>query len=211
MHFIGITGGVGAGKSRILRYLEEHYNCRILLADEIAHDLMEPGTDCYEELKTLLAGQDVYLPGGGFDRLKLARLLFEREDYRLKLNAIVHPAVHRFIEETAAAEREAGQLDALILEAALLVEENYGRICDELWYIFTSEENRRVRLKDSRNYSDEKINAIFAAQLTEPEYRQHCERAIDNNGTPEESFAQIDRMMADLGIPKKDVDSVTAE
>lgn len=64
----------------------------------------------------------------------------------------------------------------LVLEAALLIEEGYGEICDELWYIYASEEVRRKRLKSTRGYSDEKIDSIFASQLKEDEYRRHCRR-----------------------------------
>ena len=83
----------------------------------------------------------------------------------------------------------------LVLEAALLIEEHYDEICDELWYINTSRENRRARLKESRGYSDAKVDQIFASQLSEEEYERHCKVVIDNNGLPEQTFAQIDEAL----------------
>ena len=71
------------------------------------------------------------------------------------------------------------------------LEEKYDEICDELWYIYTSEENRRERLKLSRGYSDEKIDNIFASQLTETEYRKHCKVVIDNNGDISNTISSI--------------------
>ena len=71
MKFIGITGGVGAGKSKILDYLAGKPNVRVMLADEIAHDLMEPGTDCYERLRERFGNEDIYCEDGHFDRLQL--------------------------------------------------------------------------------------------------------------------------------------------
>jgi dephospho-CoA kinase len=83
----------------------------------------------------------------------------------------------------------------LVLEAALLIEEHYDEICDEIWYIYTKEEIRRKRLKSSRGYTDEKIDGIFSSQLGEAEYRRKCKTVIDNNGTPQEAFAQIEEAL----------------
>ena len=162
MKFIGITGGVGAGKSAILEYIAEHYNAKVMLADEIAHDLMMPGTKCYDTIKEAFGAEDIFLQDGSFDRLKMAQVIFSDETKREQMNGIVHPAVREYILEVYEAEKTKGALDFLILEAALLIEEHYDEICDELWYIYTSEENRRERLRENRGYSDEKIDGIFA-------------------------------------------------
>jgi len=156
MKFIGITGGVGAGKSAILEYIAEHYNAKVMLADEIAHDLMMPGTKCYDTIKEAFGAENIFLPDGSFDRLKMAQVIFSDETKREQMNGIVHPAVREYILEVYEAEKTKGTLDFLILEAALLIEEHYDEICDELWYIYTSEENRRERLRENRGYSDEK-------------------------------------------------------
>ncbi|MCD8046123.1 MAG: dephospho-CoA kinase [Clostridiales bacterium] len=195
MIFIGITGGVGAGKSAILNYMRENYHCRVMLADEIAHDLMEPGSACHENLRILFGTDDVWEADGRFDRAKLAAVLFSDEKKRTALNGIVHPAVKEYVIGQYQAEKERGELDFLVLEAALLIEENYDAVCDELWYIYTSEENRRKRLKENRGYSDAKVDSIFASQLSEAVFRAHCAEEIDNNGTPEESFRQIDAIL----------------
>ena len=72
MRFIGITGGVGAGKSAILAHLASKPGIRVMLADEIAHDLMQPGTECFQKLKEKFAGEDIYQPDGSFDRVQLS-------------------------------------------------------------------------------------------------------------------------------------------
>ncbi len=195
MLFIGITGGVGAGKSAILSYMKEHYRCRVMLADEIAHELMQPGSACYDRLRVLFEKEDVWQPDGQFDRIKLAAVLFSDDGKRAALNGIVHPAVRAYVIEQYEAEKERGELDFLVLEAALLIEEKYDAICDELWYIYTSEENRRERLRRSRGYSDEKIDGIFASQLSEEIFRAHCAEVIDNNDSPEAAFRQIDAIL----------------
>lgn len=202
MLFIGVTGGVGAGKSAILKYMEENYNCRVMLADHIAHVLMEPGTDCYGQLQMLFAHDAVFQEDGKIDRTKMAAVLFADDEKREALNDIVHPAVKRYVVQQAGEERKNGQLDFLVIEAALLIEEKYDAICDELWYIYTSEANRRERLKINRGYSDEKIDSIFKSQLTEEIFRAYCAVEIDNNLATDEAFLQVERVLADRGILK---------
>lgn len=192
MKFIGITGGVGAGKSAILDYLKNKPDTKVMLADEIAHELMVPGTQCYDRLRAEFGTEDIYQKDGFFDRIKLAQVIFSDDEKRKKLNGIVHPAVRKYVIGQAAYERKEGKIKLLVLEAALLIEEHYDEICDELWYIYTSEENRRIRLKKQRNYSDEKINEIFNSQLTDEKFRKACRVVIDNNGTIEAAAAQIE-------------------
>ena len=193
MRFIGITGGVGAGKSEILGYLAKKPDTRVMLADEIAHELMSPGAECYDRICETFGAEDIFLPQGGLDRGKLAAVIFSDEAKRRQMNAIVHPAVRVYVEKEAAREKQGGKRKLLVLEAALLIEEHY----DELWYIYTREDIRRERLMASRGYSTEKVDRIFASQLTEEVYREHCRVVIDNNGSVAEAFAQIDRALSE--------------
>lgn len=195
MKFIGITGGVGAGKSEILSYLGKKTGVRVMLADEIAHELMEAGTDCYKSLRQTFNDEDIWNSDGSFNREKLAKVIFSDKIKRDIMNSIVHPAVKEYVIRQQEYEKERGELSLLVLEAALLIEEHYDKICDELWYIYTSEENRRDRLKASRGYSDEKIDNIFKSQLSEEEYRKYCAVVIDNNGSVEAAFEQIDKAL----------------
>ena len=195
MKFIGITGGVGAGKSEILSYLGKKNGVRVMLADEIAHELMEAGTDCYKSLRQTFNDEDIWNSDGSFNREKLAKVIFSDKIKRDIMNSIVHPAVKEYVIRQQEYEKERGELSLLVLEAALLIEEHYDKICDELWYIYTSEENRRDRLKASRGYSDEKIDNIFKSQLSEEEYRKYCAVVIDNNGSVEAAFEQIDKAL----------------
>lgn len=195
MKFIGITGGVGAGKSEILNYLSGREDCRVMLADDIARELTEPGGVCYSNIQELFAGEDVFLADGRLDRGAAAALIFRQPELREAMNRIVHPAVKEYVREQVRLEEERGHLSYLFLEAALLIEDHYDEICDELWYIYTSVENRTMRLRSSRGYSDEKIREMMDAQMTEEEFRRHCRREIDNNGTREETIAQVIRIL----------------
>jgi dephospho-CoA kinase len=170
-----------------------------MLADRIAADIMEPGGICYEPLKEIFSGDRVFTEDGHIDRPAMASVLFANEGKRLAVNQLVHPAVKAYVIEQYELEKQKGELDFLILEAALLIEEHYNEICDELWYIYTSGEVRRERLMVNRGYSKERVDRMFATQLSEAEYRRHCAVVIDNNGTTEETIAQVRKVLESKG------------
>lgn len=108
------------------------------------------------------------------------------------MNGIVHPAVKAYVIAEAKRERQEGTLALLVLEAALLIEEHYDEICDELWYIYTREEIREARLDGIPWVFQREGTADFLSQLKEAEYRKHCSVVIDNNEGLEEMQRQID-------------------
>ena len=130
MKFIGITGGVGAGKSTVLAYLKENYKCHIALADDLAKSLMEPGSICYGALVDLLSPYQVFDGAGRIEKESMARLLFSKEEVRAQVNAIVHPAVKECVLAQVKAARNLGRLDYFFFEAALLLEDHYEELCD---------------------------------------------------------------------------------
>ena len=191
MKVIGITGGVGSGKSALLKYIAKNYNCRVILADEVAHQAKEPGQPCYEELIKLLSS-DILNEDGTIHKGKMAEKIFASEELLKKVNQIIHPAVKKMILDEITLEKRRGELDFLFLEAALLIEDGYLNIVDEMWYIYARDDVRRMRLKKSRNYSDEKTDAIMKTQLTEENFRKNCSFVIDNSCGIEEAYRQID-------------------
>ena len=190
MKVFGITGGVGAGKSEVLTYLGQNYDATVIQADEAGYLVMLPGGECYGEIVKLF-GRQITTETGELDRKRIAEIVFQDEEKLKALNAIVHPAVKRYIKKAIAAAEKAGT-EYVFVEAALLIEEKYDEICDELWYIYTREEIREARLMESRGYSREKVQQIFSSQLKEAEYRKHCSVVIDNNEGLEEMQRQID-------------------
>ncbi|MDE5908107.1 MAG: dephospho-CoA kinase [Lachnospiraceae bacterium] len=196
MKVIGITGGVGAGKSALLQYIGEKYRCMILLADEIAHKVEEPGQVCYQELVRLFS-PEILNEDGTIHKGKMAARIFESEELLQKVNELIHPAVKMRILDEIAAARAEGKLDFLFVEAALLIEDGYLDIVDEMWYIYAREEVRIRRLRESRNYTDEKIHAIMKSQLQEEEFRKYCSVVIDNSGDLPAAFRQIDRKLGE--------------
>ncbi len=193
MKIIGVTGGVGAGKSTVLNYLEKCYGAKLILADLVGHEVMEPGHEAYEQVVKVF-GQEIVSEDKTIDRKALGAIVFADEKKRMILNRIIHPAVRQEILRRLE-EAKLSHLSSVVVEAALFLEENYDAFCDETWYIYTDEKIRRQRLKESRGYSDERIDQIFRSQKTHEEFQKRCLFMIDNNGSEEETFRQIDRRM----------------
>ena len=193
MKIIGVTGGVGAGKSAVLSYLEDKYEAYVVLADQVANLLKEPGQVCYDPIVKLL-GKDVLQEDGWIDRKKMGQMIFSDAALLQQVNEIIHPAVKQYIIEQIEKSRSE-DVKTFIIEAALLLDDHYDEICDEVWYIFTTEEVRRMRLKESRGYTDEYITNIIKKQLSEEVFREKCDVVIDNSGSVEETRAQIDIRM----------------
>lgn len=193
MKFIGITGGVGAGKSKVLNMLSKLCDCRIIEADRVSEDMTKPGGLAYDKLREKFADDDIWTEDNLLDRPKAAKIIFSNDDKRQEFNKILHPAVKAYVLRESEIERVKGAYDYLFFEAALLIEDGYDRICDELWYIYTPADIRKNRLIENRGYSTEKIESIFATQLTEEQFREKCVREIDNSGNEEDLRAQLEK------------------
>ncbi|MDO4617715.1 MAG: dephospho-CoA kinase [Lachnospiraceae bacterium] len=198
MYIFGITGQVGAGKSEIIRYLETAHGARVLLMDLLGHELMAKGAPCYEPILALF-GADVLLEDGELNRRAIGARAFSDAELLEKLNGIVHPAVKARVDSLLEEAMQQG-VDFFFMESALLIEEKYDEICDEVWYVYAEESVRRERLKESRGYSDEKIDLMLHNQLSEEVFRAHASFVIDNNGSPEQFQEQIDARMKQYEI-----------
>ncbi len=196
MNTIGITGGVGAGKSAVLKYLEEKYNAYIIVADELAKELEEPGKPVFNALKESF-GNDIIAADGSLDKKAFSALIFSDEDALKRANAIIHPAVKEEILRQMD-EKKAQGCSLFVVEAALLIEEGYDKILDELWYVYTDESVRFKRLEENRGYTREKSLSIMRRQKSDIEFRKYCRRIIDNSADLWETKAQIDACMHSL-------------
>lgn len=195
MKFIGITGGIGAGKSTVLSLLKENFNCKVLLADEVAAELMTPGHACFDQVVELPWPESILDESGEIDRPKMAKLMFADDSLREAVNHIVHPAVEKEVLNQVAQEKEKHNIEYFFFEAALLIECGYGKLVDEMWYIYAGEEVRAKRLAASRGYSAERIANTISAQRSDESFREHCDRVIDNSGDREQTLAQLRQIL----------------
>lgn len=186
---IGITGGVGAGKSTVLDFLAEKYQAYVMKADEIGHLVMEPGQECYEPVIALF-GKQIIKDDKTIDRRQVSDVVFSHPDMLEKLNHIIHPAVKEYIRRQLDLKKEEGQR-ICVVEAALLLEDHYEEFCDTIWYIHTDSEIRIRRLMESRGYTREKSMSIIASQAPEEFFRAHTDYVVTNNADLEETWQQI--------------------
>ena len=196
MIVIGITGGIGCGKSLVCHYLKEKYGAEILMADTIAHEVIEPGGEAYEEYYALF-GEECLLPDGLFDRKKIGDRAFKDPALIEKMNSIIHPAVKRTIVNRIR-QAEMNGKDLCVIEAALLIEAGYRDICQEYWYIYADLDTRVSRLLQSRDITEGKIASIMQRQQAEEVYRQECEYTIDNSGDFRFTAEDIDTRIRSL-------------
>lgn len=190
MKVIGITGGIGSGKSRVLEYMKEEYGAVVCETDAAAHKLQEPGTECYRAIVGSF-GEDILNSDKTINRKALGAIVFADTKQLELLNKIVHPAVKCEVRrQIAEAEKEGREI--FLIESALLMEDHYEEICDELWYIYSQESVRRERLKISRDLNEEKISAVMQSQADEDTFRNYCHVVIDNSGMFEDTEKQIE-------------------
>ncbi len=188
MKVLGITGGVGSGKSEVIKYLREAYQAAVCQMDETARTLQRKGTKCFDRIVECF-GTDMVGEDGELDRKKLGACVFSDAEKLKALNSIVHPEVMEWVRADIGRHRMAGTR-LYVVEAALLPDVGYD-LCDEMWYIYTSEEVRRERLRESRGYTDKKITDMMASQPGEETFRRACSAVIDNSGSFEHTKRQI--------------------
>ncbi|OUP86636.1 dephospho-CoA kinase [Lachnoclostridium sp. An169] len=188
MKVLGITGGVGSGKSEVLTYLEEAYGAVVCQMDKVAQELEKKGTPCFQKIVETF-GAEMIGADGELDRRKLGALVFADGEKLALLNRIVHPAVLEWVRQDIEEKEEEGK-QLYVVEAALLPEVG-GEICGEIWYIYADPQVRRERLKASRGYSDEKIADMIRSQPSEEAFRRISTAVIDNSGSLENTKRQI--------------------
>ena len=181
MKVIGITGGVGSGKSAVLKLLEEEYHAVVVQLDEVAKALQRKGTPCWKAIVEAF-GREILDENEELDRKKLAQIVFQSSEKLEQLNGIVHPAVKQQVLLDIEEKRKE-KTELYVLEAALLLEAGYAKICEETW------------LKASRGYSDERITDMIRSQSPEAYFRKNCTRVIDNSREIEETRRQIGEIL----------------
>ena len=193
MRVIGLTGGVGAGKSMVLSILKEEYGAEVIKADEVARQLMEPGMEGYLALTEAL-GKGFLNQEGAIDRKALAARIFQDDSARKIVDGIIHPMVWKTISDKISAS----QAGLIVVEFAIMNEE-MDDSWEEMWYVRTSKENRIRRMAESRGYTREHSERIIASQASESEFLSRCTRVIENDGSMEEVRSQLAEILKNRG------------
>lgn len=188
---IGLTGGIGSGKSTVAGRLAEH-GAAVIDADKIAREVVEPGTDGLAEVRAAF-GDDV-ISDGALDRAKLAARVFTDESARATLNGIVHPRIRTRTTELMAA----APADAIVVhDVPLLVEARLGAAYHLVLVVDAPEDVRVHRVVHNRGMPEEDARARVRAQAGEADRRAAADVWLDNGGTTDEVLAVVDALWAD--------------
>lgn len=189
MYVIGLTGGVGSGKTVAANTLAEIAGAEVLIADELGHRVMKKGEAGYQKIVECFGMVDILDEQGEIDRDRLSALVYSNEAALAKLNGIIHPAVKSYLEEYIGEHRK--ETGYLVLETALMFETGCDLLCDEVWYIYVPSPLRKERLASGRGYSEQKSNGIMRKQFSEEEFFKKCHCVIKNDG----SFLELEQQL----------------
>jgi dephospho-CoA kinase len=192
MKILGLTGGIGAGKSVVAEILAR-LGAVIIDADRVGHETYLPGTPGWQQVVAEF-GRDVVAADGTIDRKRLGAQVFADPDKLTRLNAIVHPLIRAAVAERIAAERAAGRAPAVVVEAALLVEAKWDALVDEVWLVTARPEVIEQRLVSQRGLDPAAITARMRAQLGDTERAAHADVIVDNSGGLDALESQLEAL-----------------
>jgi dephospho-CoA kinase len=184
---VGLTGGVGSGKSTVAAILGE-LGAAVVDADEASHAVYEPGTPGFDAV--VKAFGEGYVREGRIDRKALGELVFKDPDARRRLNAIVHPLVREWMAQRTAEALEHGA-DVIVQDVPLLFENKLEALFPTIVLVWVPPEVQVERLVKGRGFTRERAREVIAAQMPINEKRAHSTYVIDNSGTAESTRAQV--------------------
>jgi dephospho-CoA kinase len=192
---IGLTGGIGSGKSAVAKMLAE-LGAQVLDADKVAQSTYAPGASAYKDVVAAF-GEEILAPDGSIDRTKLGPLVFADPAQLKKLTSIVWPRTMERIRELTTEMRAKGEKLPLVVEAAILIEANWMSLFDEIWLVTASRDRVIARIERDRGMKPEQTEARMRAQLPDSERMRHAKVLILNEGTLDELRAEVKRLWQD--------------
>ncbi len=186
---IGLTGGIGSGKSTVADMLAG-LGALVIDADRIGHEVYRPGTDGFRRVVAAF-GPEIVGPDGTIDRRALGARVFADPAALARLNAIVHPLIALEIRDRLAAAQSAPERTPIVVEAAIMLEAGW-RFFDEIWVVVVQPATAIARVTAARGLSADDVARRIAAQLSNDERRRAATRVIENDGSREELRAQME-------------------
>ncbi len=196
MRVIGLTGGIGSGKSTVSQYLGE-LGATIVDADKVGHEALKR-SDIKQEIVSSF-GREVLGPDGEIDRKKLGPVVFGNPEALARLNHIMHKRMRLMMEDKIAQFRSEG-VQVLVLEAAVLLETDadWDKIVDEIWVAVSPEATVIKRMKDQRGMTEEQTKARINAQMSSEEKVKRASVVINNDGSLDEMKREVKNLWQKL-------------
>jgi dephospho-CoA kinase len=188
MKVIGLTGGIGTGKSAVAQILQE-LGAVVISADRLGHEAYKPNTETWRKVVEAF-GPDILSPGGEIDRRKLGTIVFANPQALKKLNSIVHPQI-RLLAEQKLDELRKRKVGTIIVEAALLFEAGWDSLVDEVWVTYAPEDIVLKRLQTRDGLSKQEVQNRINSQVPFHERAKRSSVIINNSGTPQELREQV--------------------
>ena len=189
MVVVGLTGGIGSGKSTVAQRLSD-YGGIVVDGDKIAREIVQPGEPALSELSEEF-GSDIVMSDGSLDRKELARRAFVSEDRTKALNAIMHPRIHERAYELF---RAAADASIVVFDMPLLIENNLDRMCGLVVVVTVDEDTRVQRLVAHRGFDEDDARHRIRAQLSDADRIPSADVIVDNSGTPDQLVESVDRL-----------------
>ncbi len=192
MHVIGLTGGVGSGKTTASKFLQE-LGAHILDADKVGHESYLPDMPAWKDLIAAF-GEDLLRPNQEIDRKKLGAIVFSNPENLAKLNSIVHPRMREMMEQQL--EELKGQgVKLVVLEAAILIEANWQSLVDEVWTTEAPEATVVERLKARNNWTEQQVRDRIRSQMSPQERAAHAQVGIDTDCSLDEMRDRVKNLL----------------
>ena len=180
MKVIGLTGGIGSGKSTVSRFLAE-LGAVLIDADKVGHEAFEPHTEIWREVVAAF-GRQILTPAGDIDRAKLGELVFGNSESLAHLNRIMHPRIYDMVKARIEECRRQG-VNVVVLEAPLLLEASWVPSVDEVWVVITSEATVLKRLQERAGLAEPESLARIRSQISNEERVKHASVVINNDSS----------------------------
>lgn len=192
---IGLTGGIGSGKSTVSQCLAE-LGAVIIDADDVGHEAFKPDTPAWQEVVAAF-GRQIVAPGGEINRQKLGEIVFSDPEALSRLNRIMHPRIYDMAKAQIEQYRQQG-VDVVVLEAAILIEAKWTPLVDEVWVTVAPEAMVLKRLKKQRGLEKAQTLARIRSQLTTKERVKYADVVIDNDGDLNQMKSKVREQWARL-------------
>jgi len=179
---VGLTGGIGAGKSTVASLLAE-LGAEVIDADRIGHQAYRPGSEGFARVVEAF-GPGVVGADGAIDRRALGALVFADPAARARLDALVHPLIAAEVGRRIVAARAEGFARPLVVEAAILLEAGWSPLVDRVWVVSTRRENVIARVMTARGMTRAEVERRLDAQMSDAERRRHADLVLENDDSP---------------------------